>query len=678
MCGYRLVPVSEIPTAEHLLSHVVPFLYLPARARAVLTERMEPRRYAPGEYIIRAGERSRSVFLLAAGEVAFFSGELQTSILQAGHCFGERAALFDAPRPHSARAIGAVHLIALPAVDFLRLIDDYPAFRLSLARSLTVKQGIFQGYRSLWAQILRLVDTDGFLLSDLVEDYRTLHPALHPLLTSERIDTDALSYAVARLPEEVTRTHAWFLTAQLSPLYADPDTKFDPVRTHARRRSAWRQMPGKTLVLLRDGISDITDLLTCLCAYAVEAKKIRQRCRSSELLLALQQHRCGALEAGEDALAEMSGLSPEELAGLRRIWPEDLWTRIRDILLQHEDIALDCDFQIDNPNASAAERWVRQIRDVAGGLVDLEDPELRVHIVSSNTHSVGNCLSSYTARRRAEILAWGQEHRPQALAADWHNETDLLYVLARHYIAAHEGAREQCIHEERAAGHYRLRTTAFTGITVDLIDARRIDPELCDPALRITRPDVPTLIVNVDYAFGQQAEDILSNLLFVFGRAVRSVSVIGKAGGLVGARGDLMVPRATLLQAGDELYPLPNPDLDIEQLAALAPDRTVHVGPVLTVAGTLLQNRQLLNFYRRFWQCVGLEMEGSFFARTLIAAMNAGIVRTDVATRFAYYTSDVPLDPDSTLSEALSPVEGVPPLYAITRAILNQVLGPTA
>ena len=95
---------------------------------------------------------------------------------------------------------------------------------------------------------------------------------------------------------------------------------------------------------------------------------------------------------------------------------------------------------------------------------------------------------------------------------------------------------------------------------------------------------------------------------------------------------------------------------------------------MLTVAGTLLQNRQLLHFYRRFWQCVGLEMEGSFFARTLAAAISEGIVDAEVRTRFAYYISDVPLDPDSTLSEALSPVEGVPPLYAITRAILMAIL----
>lgn len=662
--------VPTIPTASHLLAHVIPFLYLSSVARTALADRMELRRYEPGDWIIQAGERSRAVFLLAAGEVAF-RHETGHTTLQSGHFFGERAALFDAPRQQSVQAIGTVHLYALPAVDFLRLIDHHPTFRLSLARSLTIKQGIFLGYRSLWAEILRLVDSEGFLLSELVADYRTLHPALHPRLHSEHIDTDALSYAVARLPEDVTRTHTWFLTAHLSSLYADPDTKFDPLRTHARRRSAWRQMPGKTLVLLRDGISDITDLLTCLCAYAVEAAKIRMRCRSPELLVALKEPRDGS----DAALAELSGLTDSELAALQRIWPGELWERIRDILLHHEDIALDCDFQIDNYNASAAERWARQIRDVAEELVDLENPELCVHIVSSNTHSVGNCLSAYTARRRDAILAWGRQHRPEDVAENWADESDLLYVLARHYIAATPGAREACINEERAAGHYRLRTTAFTGIAVDIIDARRVDPSLCDPALTVTPPQSPTLIVNVDYAFGQQAEEILSNLLFVFGHAVRSVSVIGKAGGLTGRRGDLMVPRATLMQSGDALHPLPNADLDAARLAALAPGRTVHEGPVLTVAGTLLQNRQLLHFYRRFWRCVGLEMEGSFFARTLTAAMSAGIVRDDVATRFAYYISDVPLDPDSTLSEALSPTEGVPPLYAITRAVLGQILG---
>jgi len=321
---------------------------------------------------------------------------------------------------------------------------------------------------------------------------------------------------------------------------------------------------------------------------------------------------------------------------------------------------MECDLQIDNYNASAAEQWIRQIRSVAKTMIDLDAPpaSIDVHIISSNTHSVGNCLSSYVARRREKSLAWGKVHHPELTEQTWHDESDLLYATTRYYIEEVPGAYEECAKEERAAGHYRLRSTAFTGIAVDLICAQRLDPSLTDPALSFRPMERPTLIINVDYAFGQQAEEILANLLYVFGRSVRSVSVLGKAGGLQGQRGDLMLPRATLLQTNDELYPLPNADLSAEALQSLSTDRAVHTGPVLTVAGTLLQDRSLLHFYRRIWRCVGLEMEGSFFARRLISAIETGLVSSDVRTRFAYYISDVPLQPEHNPSAGLSAHEG--------------------
>lgn len=665
--------MQTLHDAEEALSHIIPFVFLPAEVRAALAARLEERRFSDGELIVRAGERSRAVFLLAEGRVETLAPDgAAASIIEAGHYFGERAALFDQPRQVTVRAAGAVRLLALPALDFLGLIDTQPTFAQALASSLTVKQGLFLGYRRLWALIVSHISAGGFLLSALLPAYRALHPALHPLLDSEQIDTGALAYATARLPVGVTNTTFYFLTASLPPLYTDPDEKFTAVPTRARRRAAWALSPGKLLILLRDGMSDITDFLTCLCLYAVEARKIRRRTRSSALLRALKQRQEGA--AVPDAeLEALSCLQPGELDGLRRIWGGALWDRIRDILLHHEDIALECDFLIDNYNASAAERWARQIRAVAGTLVPLDSPELRVHLISSNTHSVGNCLSPYVARRRDDILAWGRQHYPALVEAPWADQSDLLYALMRHHIEDVDGAYVACVEEERAAGHYRLTSTAFTGIAVDLICLQSVEPGLIDPALSLERPAAPTLIVNVDYAFGQQAEEILSNLLFVFSRSVRSVSVLGKAGGLVGHRGELLLPRATLLQNHDELYPLPNADLSEAALRKLAGGRAVHCGPVLTVTGTLLQNRPLLHFYRRIWKCVGLEMEGSFFARKLISAIETGIARPDVAARFAYYTSDVPLEPEENLSASMTPAEGIPPLYAITRAVLQAI-----
>ena len=675
--------------AFELLSRVTPFRFLSHDRRLELAGRLELRHFDDGLVLVRAGELSRDVFLLESGDVETLDGGEPGEVLSTiypGHYVGERAALFEQPREVTLRAKGDVEAWSLTGKEFLELVDFEPVFAQALASALKVKQGIFRPYRRLYALILTLLDEGEFLLSELTPAYASLRPALHPLLRDERIDVGALGYAVARLPSELSRTSFYYLAGALPELYRDPDARFAVVETRARRRSAWSPMPGKVFILLRDGVSDVTDLLTCLCAYACEAKKIRRRLRSAEVLEALSELAEAETAPSEDAsaseLLESLDLDHEEREGIRRTWPES-WPRVlRDIIVHHEDIAIECDVQIDDYNSRASERWVSQIQERAGALVDLDHPDLDVHVISSNTHSVANCLSPYLAEHAETILAWGREHRPELggeptderpWGGHWSRRTDLLYVTARDYLRRVDGAARALDASGRDAGHERLTSTAFTGIEVDLFCAQHLDPARCDPEAFVRRPDRPTLIVNVDYAFGQQAEELLANLLFVFGRRVRSVNVLGKAGGLMGRRGEILLPQATLLQTNDELYPLPNADLSVDMLEELAPQIPVRRGPVLTVAGTLLQDRALLYFYRRIWKCVGLEMEGSFFARQLISAIETGVCAPDVRSRFAYYTSDVPLSPDENLSEPMKPWEGVPPLYAITRAILRRI-----
>ena len=663
--------------ATALLERVIPFQFLPAGRREQLASALTERTFADGEPILRQEETSRELLLLASGQVAFFdesSPDRVIAVATSGQYFGEQASLFERPRRLAARAHGAVRLFVLEGDAFLSLIATDQVFAQSLGNALRDKHGIFASYQHLYARILALLDRRAFLLSDLVPAYRQLLPALHPHLEDDIIDVGALGYAVARLPEGVTSTSFYYLCSALPEIYRDPNDKFEPVATKARRRAAWRPLEGKLIALLRDGITDVTDMLTCLSLYAVEAEKIRHRLRSSETLRKLRKLVDEPDATATAALLEELPLSEQEREGLIRIWPHDSAKHLRNILLHHEDIGIECDLVAQDYNASASERWVSEVREAATKVVDLEDPDLEVHIISSNTHSVANCLSPYIAHQAEAIDAWGHEHRP-ALDDGWTNPRDRLYVLARDYEAEIEGVRQARIDEERASGHYRLSESAFTGIAVDLFDARRLDPSLADPAIALTVPDRPTLLVNVDYAFGQQAEEILANLLFLFGKRVRSVNVLGKAGGLMGERGDILLPDATILQTNDERYAIAGSDLSDEILAELAPGRSVHRGPVLTVAGTLLQDRTLLQFYRHIHRCVGLEMEGSFFLRQLRRAMDTGIVRPDLVPRFAYYISDLPLSPHDNLSASLGAHEGVPPLYAITRAILKRIFG---
>jgi hypothetical protein len=168
----------------------------------------------------------------------------------------------------------------------------------------------------------------------------------------------------------------------------------------------------------------------------------------------------------------------------------------------------------------------------------------------------------------------------------------------------------------------------------------------------------------------------MANLISLFGRNLASVSVLGKAGGLEGARGDVFVSTGFVEQSGDHYYPLPGPSgVDMARLRGLLPDRDVREGNVLTVTGTLLQNRMMLLFNRHIWQCVGLEMEGSYYLRQIRKSVDSGVIGPEVTMRFLYYVSDLPLQHDANLSASMRSVEGVPPLYATTREVLTCILG---
>jgi hypothetical protein len=154
------------------------------------------------------------------------------------------------------------------------------------------------------------------------------------------------------------------------------------------------------------------------------------------------------------------------------------------------------------------------------------------------------------------------------------------------------------------------------------------------------------------------------------------VSVLGKAGDLVGDRGDVLVGTGFVEQHAQHLQPVPGGSrVDVDGMRADLPGRAVYEGNLLTVTGTLLQNRKMLLFNRHMWGCVGLEMEGSYYLGHILDSMNRGIVSPDIDLSFLYYVSDVPLRHDSNLSARLRAGEGIPPLYAITREVLRGILG---
>src|SRR5688572_14073883 len=185
-----------LPSGHDMLDRVFPFQVLPRARRDALAARLELRRYRDGDLILRRGETSRDVHLLAQGQVEAIDERtppVVVSLIEAGHYFGERAALFDKPRRITIRARGEVVTYTLPGKDFLDLVADVPVFAQALAQTLKVKQGVFIPYRKLYARLLSLLDRREFLLSELIPAYRDLMPALHPRMSSHEIDVGALA-----------------------------------------------------------------------------------------------------------------------------------------------------------------------------------------------------------------------------------------------------------------------------------------------------------------------------------------------------------------------------------------------------------------------------------------------------------------------------------------------------
>ncbi len=647
-----------------VLDTTYPFRFLGPDEKASLRPRLMPFEASDGDQLFNLGDRGRDVFLLAAGAVDVVepSGNVRSTVVP-GHYFGERAALFDERRRYTARARGDVQGSRLPGDEFLAIFERSPGFAQAFGRILREKHGLFAAFDAFMAKLFRAISEGELDIDRLVPLYLAMEPALHPGARAEAIDIGALSYAVRRLPENVGTTFLWFLTDDVPPIHGAPDRAFRPVTTAARPRSTWEMLPGKSMVLLRDGISDLIDFLSCLCVYAVEVRKIRNRLEQPEMMNQLLAGEIGSL-----------ALSVEERAGLQRIWPDDLGTRLKAIAFHHEDFTVRLKRQHHNYNSRHSETWVAQIAEAVEALVGPDHARAEVHVISSNTHSVRNCLSPWLAARADEVVAWGRSTNHPLMRESWVVPRDLVYALARDWMAAEPNRATERRLAEHALGLSSLDETAFTGIQVGLVDLGKLAGQSADPLLPKAPSDGrPRVVVNVDFAFGQQASEILGSLITLFGHRIRSLGVIGKAGALVGARGDVLMPTAFVDQADDTLATLPV-SLNINRLRIALAGRHVHSGPMLTVPGTLLQNRQMLGYYRHLWRCVGLEMEGSHYWRRLDEARRLGLVRPDVDVRFLYYVSDVPLEPASNLSGRLAPGEGIPPLYGVTRVMLDEVL----
>lgn len=113
----------------------------------------------------------------------------------------------------------------------------------------------------------------------------------------------------------------------------------------------------------------------------------------------------------------------------------------------------------------------------------------------------------------------------------------------------------------------------------------------------------------------------------MFGNRIRSVNLMGKAAGMVGNRGDVVLPAKLIFSkqsfgedSTDEIRLCNRNTLtyaDIAPFMGKSCSSTVHEGTCLTLPGFVMQSESVLKFYKIVHGCVASEMQSSYVARQL-------------------------------------------------------------
>lgn len=522
----------------------------------------------------------------------------------------------------------------------------------------------------------------------LESSLRMLGPEIYGSMNEpKRIELKGLEYIIDRLPKGIENCNRFVMTVE-----DDLDgTSFEKLVPPKRRRASYRVSETEMSFVVTTGLSEIYDILTHLTFLYIEAKNIYGNTRDEA---GVPTREWQQLEKDLHRETELSGTELEKAIWnlsiiLGRTYHEtretyDYFAEAKDklnsnngllhiiyslgCLIEREIKENDCLIVYFRPalidqimHQTCGKKWAATVKE---RLCELKLDGQPLHIISANLHSVINIIYGY-----------------HAVISDEKKQCDLnLYD----FIFDIRDKGEQIRTFAGKHGFCEIEDRSGAQTNIQIIDTSELNAIDFHPGIKISSSlllNQKPVILIMDYAFGWQAFELMDELLKPWKRDevtrtlnVQSISVMGKAGILPGEKGDIMLATAHVLEGRADNYIIDN-DLRKEDF-----DDGVNIyeGPIITVLGTSLQNRDILEmFHTTTWKAVGLEMEGGHYQRAIGAAIIRGHIPKDVQVRYAYYASDNPIKSGQTLAAGPMGIEGIRPTYMITKVILEKIFhGP--
>jgi hypothetical protein len=511
----------------------------------------------------------------------------------------------------------------------------------------------------------------------LREALLVLRPEIYGNIGEEKVELNGLLYVIERLPIGIEECRFINLTSDEG--YSK--SHFQAIVPPKRRRNCYRIDEEQMNVEITRGRSDIYDILTHLTFIFIESHKIKNRILVDDsgemsrdwlkLEMAVSQTKKLTLVEKEKAISHAANILGRTFEEVLNIYDDFGSTTAPDRFLKviYWLGKLAIEEVVDNHKRTITfspilrerlghhihgEIWAKNIKEV---LKNNDLLDRTIHVISANMHSVMNSI-------------FATPH----LKTKFKDKSDFFIYEELSKSGANE-VRSQVEALALKQGMIFLPDTSGTNIDVQIFDTAKIDWSITAFPKANLKEKKPVLIV-MDYAFGEQAYETIDELLRPYNKEtllqVESVSIMGKAGILEGGKGDIMIPNAHINEGTADNYFFEN-ELSPEMFEDN--DIAVFAGPMVTVLGTSLQNKDLLKFFHEStWGVIGLEMEGSYYQKAIQAASKIRkSVPHDIKVRYAYYASDNPLETGSTLASGGLGTTGVKPTYLITIKILEQI-----
>jgi len=515
----------------------------------------------------------------------------------------------------------------------------------------------------------------------LVEALLTLSPEIYGLVNdSEKLELEGLLYVMERLPQGIEECRYIRLISR----EGYEDSGFPPLIPSKRKRNCYRVDEEQMYVEMTRGKSDIYDILTHLTFLYIESEKIRKNSTDPKGRINLNWRKLKEIvekeirgeeynkEAACSYLSHLTGRTFEETKNAVQKFENSHNSNSLFAIIYHmgrlsmeeilegsaREISFSATLRERVGHHVYGESWANTIKTVLDEQDLLSRP---IHVISANLHSVINTIYGYQALGLEDYETIEEMAMKISVNGKGSKEKEILAYAMKH-------------------GLTRVPDSSGTNIGVQIIDTDKMVSDYLIPGVKLPegKKKRPVLVV-MDYAFGEQAYECFDELLkpYEIGQKqiplnIISTSIMGKAGILEGKKGDIMIPNAHVFEGTADNYPFKN-ELNPNDFEGYG--LGVYDGPMITVLGTSLQNKEVLGYFMASsWKASGLEMEGAHYQKAIQSASKIrNSIRKNVKVMYAYYASDNPLETGSTLASGALGMDGVRPAYLITYKILEKI-----